>query len=62
MEPTAASIQLAGISGTGKGKKKILVWPGKCGKRCLWACIARDKIRTERPATVGGEYQSDSAE
>ena len=53
--------QLAGISGTGKGKKKILVWPVNVAKDAYGHVIARDKIRTERPATVG-EYQSDSAE
>ena len=53
--------QLAGLSGTGKGKKQILVWPVKVAKDAYGHVIARDKIRTERPATVG-EYQSGSAE
>ena len=59
--PNGSFDQLAGISGTGKGKKKILVWPVNVAKDAYGHVIARDKIRTERPATVG-EYQSDSAE
>ena len=34
--------QLAGISGTGKGKKKILVWPVNVAKDAYGHVIARD--------------------
>lgn len=53
--------QIAGTSATGKGRKTVFVWPVKISRDSYGYVTARDKIMTQRPATVG-ENRSEALE